>query len=214
MKRFLNSIFLLGGLILSLAAFFVVGQEKTADVVIDKKPLQDFAAYVEEKRLDWTKSFLVEAETGLTKDGKFDREKTKFTKTEGDADLVEAVKKAFQSVGDSGWLGYLSMQGLKDFKLSAAQNSENFSALIVFEQPTPERARTLSSGLNGIVTAALGADKNGLTKLGDDEKKLLNGTKVTSEGKTVTINVSLTAGDFQEMVRRRLSEAKEEKTAK
>ncbi len=214
MKILLNSILLLGGVIISLAAFPVFGQNQRAEIVINKKPLKEFAASVKAKKLDWTKPFLVEVETGLTKDGKFDKEKTKFTKTEGDAETVEAVKRAFEAAGESGWFGYLSQQGIKEIKISVAQNSENFSALIFFEEPSPERARTLSSGLNAMVNAALMADKNGWKKLGADEKKLLSGAEVTAREKTVNINVSLAASDFQEMVRRGLSDEKVEITAK
>ena len=211
MKRFIKSIFLLCGLILCLAAFPVFGQEGSGEFEINRKPLKDFAASVKGKNIDWTKPFLVEAETVLTKEGFFD--KTKFTKTEGDAETVEAVKQAFEAVGESGWFGYLSQQGIKEIKIAAAQTSENFSVSIVSEQLTVARANTISSGMNAVVTFALMADKNGLKKLGDDEKKLLNATRVTTQEKTVNINVSLAAGDFQEMVRRGLSETKE-KTAK
>src|SRR5215213_4281333 len=211
MKKFAKSIFLLGGLILCLAAFPVFGQKGSGEFEINRKPLKDFAASVKAKNIDWTKPFLVEAETVLTRDGRF--EQTKFTKTEGDAETVAVVKQAFEAAGESGWLGYLRRQGIKEIKVSAVQNSENFSVSMVSEQPTPERAKTVSSGMNALVTLALMADKNGWKKLGDDEIKLLNATKVTAQEKTVNINVSLAAGDFQEMVMRRVSESKE-KTAK
>ena len=61
-----------------------------------------------------------------------------------------------------------------------------------------------------MVAMALHADKNGYKKLGDDEKKLLSGTKVTAEEKSVTINISIPAADFQEMARRKFNEKKEE----
>jgi len=209
MSRLVNSIFLLCGLILGLAAFPVFGQENSGGIEINKRPLKDLAESIKEKKLDWTKPFLVEVEGSLTKEGRFNTAKTKFIKSEGDAKLVEVVKQTFVAVGDSGWLRYLSSQGIEQVKISAAQNSENFSVSIISQQPTVAKANTLSSGLNSIVTAALLLDKNGYKKLGNDEIKLLNGTRTTVQEKTVNINVSLSASDFHEMVKRRMSESKE-----
>ncbi len=211
MKRFVNSIFLLCGIALSLAAFPVFGQETSNGFEINKKPLKNFAESVKAKNLDWSKLFSVEAETVLTKEGKFDKEKTKFTKTEGDAELVEAVKQAFKAVGESGWFGYLNMQGIKEVKLSASQNSETFSFSLFSEQSTLERANVIASGVNGLVHMVLLLDKNGAKKLGEDEIKLLQGARAGVQEKTVNINISLSASNFQEMVKRRINEAKETK---
>lgn len=211
MKRFLNSTFLLCGIALLLAAFPVFGQETPNEIEINKKSLKDFAESVKAKSLDWSKSFSVEAETVLTKEGKFDKEKTKFTKAEGDAELVETVKQAFEAAGESGWFVYLSNQGIKEVKLSASQNSVTFSFSLLSEQATLERANTIASAFNGLVHMVLTMDKNGIKKLDEDEKKLLKGAKVTAREKTVNINISLAANDFQEMVRRKLNESKETK---
>lgn len=210
MKRFVNSIFLLCGIALSLAAFPVFGQETSNEVEIDTKPLKDFAELVKAKYL-WSKPFSVEAETVLTKEGKFDREKTKFTKTEGDADITETVKQAFEAAGESGWFGYLRMEGIKEVKLSASQNAETFSFSLFSEQATMERANTIASIFNSLAHMVLLYDKNGFKKLDEDEKKLLKGSRVTSQEKTVNMNISLAANDFQEMARRKLNEAKETK---
>jgi hypothetical protein len=208
MSRFVNSIFLLCGLILVLAAFPVFGQENSRGLEINKKPLKDLAESVKEKNIDWTKPFLVELEGSLTKEGKFDKEKTKFTKSEGDTELVEVIKQTFEAVSDSGWLGYLSYQGIEKIKISAVQNSENFIISVISQQPTLERANTLSSGLNAIINGALLLDRNSARKLGDDERKLLNAARSTAQEKTVNINFVLPAKDFQEMVKRRISESK------
>ncbi len=209
MSRFFNSIFLLCGLILNLAALPVFGQQDSNGTEINKKPLKDLVKSVEGKNVDWAKPFLVELEGSLTRDGKFDTEKTKFIKSEGDAELLEVVKQSFEAVGDSGWLGYLSSQGIKQIKISATQNSETFSVSVISEQPTAARAKTLSSGLNGLINAALLLDKNDTKKFGNDEIKLLQGTRASVQEKTVNINVSLSASDFQEMVKRRMNESKE-----
>jgi len=214
MSRFVKSFFLLCGLILTLAAFPVLGQENSNGIEINKKPLKDLAESVKVKKIDWAKPFRVELEGSLTKEGKFDQKKTKITKSEGDAELAEVVKQAFAAVSDSGWLGYLRNQGIEKIKISSAQNSETFSVSVISQLPTPERANTISSGLNSLVNIVLMLDKNGTKKLGDDEKKLLSSTRTTVQEKTVNINVSLSANDFQEMLKRQISGLKEKTEAK
>lgn len=209
MSKLFNSIFLLCGLILTLAALPVFGQENSSGIEINKKPLKDLAESVKGKNLDWTKPFLVEMEGSLTKEGKFDKAKTKFTKSEGDTELVEVVKQSFVAVSDSGWLGYLSSQGVEQIKISATQNSENFLVSVISQQPTVARANALFSGINMLINTVLMMDKNGVKKLGNDEIKLLQGARATAQEKTVSLNVVISASDFQEIVKRKLNESKE-----
>ena len=215
MSKFVKSFFLLCGVSFALAAFPVFGQQSEKEIQINKKPLQDFAESVKDKisrrEIDLEKPFSVELESVLTKDGRFDAKNTKFTKTEGDAKLVYVVKQGFEAIGDSGWLAYLSSQGIQQIKLSAMQDSDTFSFSVISALPTIERANTISSGLSFVVSAALMMDRNGIKKLGDDEKKLLNNTRINAKGKIVNINISLPAADFREMLERRMNESKENK---
>lgn len=198
MKRLLKSIFLLCGVSLSLAAFPVFGQTSE----INKQPLRDLAIYAKDKNVDWSKPFSVEMTGVLTKDGKLDAAQTKFVRAEGDPQTLEIVKRGFEAFSDSGWFGYLKIQGIEKIAAAAQQTAETFSVSIVSPQPTRERAKTLASGFKLVIQAALLLDKNGTKKLGDDEKKLLNGAMVTSDAKNVTINLSLPSRDFREMVQR------------
>ena len=218
MKRFLVSIFLLGGLSFALAALPVYGQkEKNSGriemtvVDVKKDVLRDFALMVrrvdEEKRVDWTKPFLVEIEGVLTKEGKLTQ--SKIVKSEGDKELIEIAQQGVLAIGDSRSLVYLSNFGTEKIRFIAAQTSEMFSFSVALELSAAEKARTVSSGLSSVLGIALTADKNGTRRLGDDEKTLLTNTKVTSEEKTVSINISMPAGEFREMVRRRLIEPKD-----
>lgn len=207
MKRLLFSIFLLGGLSFALAAVPVYAQ-KPNEIVINKKPLRDFALTVKTKRVDWTKPFLVEVEGVLTKDGKLTQ--AEIVKTDGDKELTEIAQQGVLAVGDSGWLGYLRMHGVDKIKFVIAQTAENFSFTFVSELPTPERAKVVASGMANIIAMALIADKNGIKKLGDDERILLNNTKVTAGEKTANITFVMPASEFREMIRRRLNESKTE----
>jgi len=214
MRRLLFSVFLLGGLSFALAALPVCGQQKRqqSEIVINKAPLRDFAETVrqldEMKRVDWTKPFSVEAEGVLTKAGKLTQ--ARIVKTGGDKELVEIAQKGIAAIADSGWLGYLSSQGVEKIKFVIEQTSETFSFTIVSEYPTPERSRTVAAGLNGIIAGVLQFDKNETNKLGDDERTLLSNTKVTASEKTANINISMPAGEFREMIRRRLKEPRKE----
>lgn len=200
MKKILQSIFFLGGVILSLAAFPVCGQSE-----INKKPLRDLVVYAKSKNVDWSKPFLVELKGVLMKNGKIDAAKSNFTRVDGDLQTVEIVKQAFQAFSDSGWLQYLSQQGIENITATVEQTSETFAVSVLSPQATPERAKTLASAFSSMISIVLMMDKNGTKKLGDDEKKLLSGATVTSDAKNVTINLSLPARDFREMVQRSIA---------
>ncbi len=210
MSRLFNSIFLLCGLILTLAALPVFGQEKPAENEINRQPLRDFSKIVEEKfdrkEVDLEKSFLVQIDGVLTKDGKLDGAKSRFIRTEGDAQTVQITKQAIEAVSDSGWFMYLRNQGIEKINLTVAQDDTQFSVNILFELPTPERAKTLSTGMAGMIQAALLLDKNGSRKLGEDEKLLLSNMKISTENKTFTLNIAIPKPTFQEMIRRKLQE--------
>jgi hypothetical protein len=210
MSRFVNSIFLFCGLILTLAALPVFGQEKTGEIEINRQPLRDFSKIVKEKfdrkEVDLAKSFLIQLDGALTKDGKFDGAKSKFVRTEGDAQTVQIAKQAIEAVGDSGWLGYLRNQGIEKINLTVAQDDSQFSVNLISELPTPERAKTFSTAMTALIQAALLLDKNGSRKLGEDEKLLLSSTKISSENKNFALNIAIPKPTFQEMIQRKLPE--------
>ena len=209
MKRFLFSIFLLGGLSFALAALPVCGQ--SGEIFINKKPLGDFAETVRQldelKRVDWTQPFLVVIEGAVTKEGKLAQ--GKLTKTGGDKELTEIAQRGIIAIGESGWLGYLSNLGVEKIRFVVEQTPETFSFTAMPEFSTPEKAKTVASGLNGVIKGALQLDKNDTKKLGDDERILLSSANVTAGEKTVNINISMPAGEFREMVRRRMRNSKE-----
>jgi hypothetical protein len=185
---------------------------------INKKPLKDFAANVKtkyrKKEIDLTQNFTVVADGILTKEGKLDvsvdkrtrKPKTQITKAEGDERMIELAKEAMAALGDSGWLLYLSQEGVEKVNFSITQDNENLIVRVVSDQPSKERAATVSSKLNGIIQAALIADKNGLVKLGEDEKVLLSSARVASEEKLFVLNLVLPKPVAQEMITRKLNE--------
>ncbi len=128
----------------------------------------------------------------------------------GDQEMVDLAKGAIEAVGDSGFLGHLYNMGMKDLKITLIQKGDKIFATIESEQPTEERAKTLASGLNGLIFGAK------LIVKGEDEKFLLNSAQPpTSKGKMILLNVELSKDVIQQMIVRKLAEeAKKEAEAK
>jgi hypothetical protein len=223
MKRVYSLSFLLCGILLTFAAFPVFAQnDAVEEVKINRQPLQDLGAFVKEKidkgEIDLTQPFKVVVEGVVTKEGRldtsFDKEtkkpKSNFVLTEGDEQMVSVAKTAIEAVGNSGWLGYLRMMGAEKVKLTFAQDKENVIAIIESEQKSPERASTMASGINLLLSSA-----KQFAKLGEDEKIILNGLQSpNTKGKTVIINFAIPAKTAQDMLQRNLKKAAQAETWK
>ncbi len=198
-----------------------VKNETVPGVVINKVPLKklaaDFKAKVEKKEVDLSQNFTVVADGVLTKEGKLDvtidkktkQPKSRILKTEGNEQMIEVAKQAIAAIGDSGWLGYLQAQGIEKINFTVVQDNDNLQVIITSDLATPERANTVSSGLGGLISAALLLDKNGIKKLGEDEKVLLSNAKAAinpENTKQFVLNFVLPKATAQEMITRKLNE--------
>ncbi len=198
--------------------------ETVSAVEINKEPMKKFASDVkvkfEKKEVDLSRNFKVVADGVLTKDGKLDitiDKKTKQPKSriltkEGDPQMIDIAEKAIAAIGDSGWLGYLRAQGIEKINFTVVQDNDNLQVIITSDLATPERANTVTSGLNGLIQAALLADKNGWKKLGEDEKVLLSkaqGSVNPQNTKQFVLNFVLEKPVAQEMITRKLNEPAE-----
>ena len=185
-------------------------------VAINKRVMRDYANLVKQRvdnrEVDLNQAFKIVAEAALTKEGKLDVTVDKKTKqpksrvvlTEGDEQMVDIAKKAIEAVGDSGWLIYLRTQGIEKINYSIEQNAEQVMIVITSDQPTPERANTIMSGLKGTIEAALLLDQNNIKKLGDDERTLLQSATPISNGKQFILNFTISKQVAMEMITRRL----------
>lgn len=185
--------------------------ETNADgIEINKKPLKILAGSISEKvkknEVDIAAPFIVVAEGVLGKDGKFDLTKTVFTKNEGDEKMVAVAKEAMQAVNDSGWLSYLKALGNKKVVFSIQQDQDKITVLIQSEVDTEQKAASVASGLNTIISIGKLANKE------TDEGILLSGAIVTNQGKTFVLNFSLPQDIAQPMIKRKLAEV-EKKTS-
>lgn len=187
-----------------LATLSIFGQDSR----INKKPLQDSVDVLNQKiekgEVDLTKPFSVTLEGYLTKEGKFDVKRSKFTKSEGDRQMVEVVKQAIEAVSDSGMFSYLQTLGAEKIILNFSQDEKNVSAIITIEQISMERARTISSGLYALLAIVKINTKEDV-----EVQTILNAAKVSSQNKNCTINFAMPKEDAHQLLKNELQKATE-----
>ncbi len=195
-------------------------------VTINREAMKSFgkgvAEKLDKKEVDLNKNFKVTAVAVLTDDGKFDvtiDPKTKLQRSrvltgEGDPAMVKVVTEAIAAIGDSGWLGYLTNEGIKTITFTFEQNDQELFADIVSEQLSPKRAETKSQQLTSVISGAFLLDRMKVTPLGDDEKALLSAATATPVGKKVILNFKFPKAAAQEMIQRNILKAREAETGK
>ncbi len=192
--------------------------DSVAEIEINKKPLLDFADEVfeqwESKKVDFSQQFKVKLTGELTKNGRLDPKRTRYTEQQGNPEMINVAKRAIESVGDSGWLDYLSRFDVKKMNIILAQNDAQLVAVVDSNLPTPERARTVASGLKGIIQLALLQHNNGWKKLKDDEVILLKAANISSKDNALIINFNLEKPIAQKMIDGRLREYQADKLKK
>lgn len=213
MKINLKQTLLLCGLALMLAAFPVSGQDifdpPVKDTQLNRKPLDDLGNYlsqqVEKKEFDFSGNFLIEVESELTKDGKFDVEKTKYVRTEGDEKMVDVAKRGIEAVNDSGYFQYLSQLGAKKINLIFSQNNEQTYAILKTDLESEKRARSFQSTLALMLNLVkVQKMKETLSENDKDDLALINGTTISSEDKAISIKIVVEKSIAQEMIGRKL----------
>lgn len=190
-------------------------------VFINKRPLKDRAKetveQVEAKDLKLDKSFkvVIEGTLGLAKDGKTTVLKNpKLIPTDpkvpNDPEMVKLAQDWILAVGDAGWLGYLERIDLgkkaktKKVVITVEQNDVDFAASVRSELGSGNEANTLATSLrNWMTLGALGADA--------DLLKLLEATTTGTDGNALILNVKFEKPIVQELIQRKLAEAKAEK---
>jgi hypothetical protein len=195
-------------------------------VTINREAMKTFgkgvAEKLDKKEVDLNNNFKVTAVAVLTDEGKFDvtiDPKTKLQRSrvltgEGDPAMVKVVTEAIAAIGDSGWLGYLSNEGIKTITFTFVQNDQELFADIVSEQLSPKRAETKSQQLTSLISSAFLFDRMKLNPLGEDEKALLSAATATPVGKKVIINFKFPKTAAQEMIQRNIQKAREAETGK
>ena len=190
-----------------------MSSEAVADPPLNKRPLADFAdsilAQWSSNQIDLNQPFTIVLNGVINKDGMLDRDKSKFdpTKQKGDQKMIDVAKSAIEAVGDSGYLNYLRSLNVEKVTITLVQDDKQITAVVSSSQKTPELAKTISSGLNNYI--AIGKLK--FSDPASDERKLLDGAKVTADGKNFVLNFAIPKDVAQEMINRKLKEAQAKK---
>ena len=209
MKKFDKIIFLACGLLLTLAAFPVFAQKNTE---LNKKPLLDFADLlnqkIADKKVDLTKPFSVEVKGVLTKEGKLDSKTAKFTKSEGDAEMIEVGKGFIEAINDSGFFIYLSHLLVDNINFAISQDENRFTGIIKSEVATAQRANTTASGLKMLFQIVQTQTKN------EDDRLLLSYFNVTANDKNLVINFVAPREEIQRLLEKNLEKTKTKASGK
>lgn len=205
MIKSLTRILLFCGLALMLTAFPVFAQEKSQrKFEINKKPLLDLAdlviAKLQKNEIALGQPFLIEISGELTKDGKFDRQKTRYIRAQGGEQVSDLAKSAVEAVNDSGIFIYLRDLEIEKFNLIFAQNDEQVYAIMRSELVSEERVKAVKSGLDMFFSAGKMIAKN------EDEKTLLSGMTISSQDKSLVLKFAVAKPVMQEIIQRKLSE--------
>lgn len=189
-----------------------LSSDAVTSLEINKKPLTDFAdgvlAQWSANQIDFNQPFTVVLNGVLTNDGKLDRDKSKFdpTKQKGDQKMIDLAKAALEAVGDSGFLTYLRSLDVEKVDITLTQDDKQITAVVSSSQKTADRAKTISSGMNTYLMIGKATAKNP-----SDERTLLDGAKVTADGKNFVLNFAIPKDVAQEMINRKLREAQAKK---
>lgn len=213
MTKRLKEILLLCGIVFTFAAFPVFGQDgpekfskdlPNENFSIDQTPLFDFLDKVldrvEKKEVDPEADFLLEIEGELTKEDKFDPQKTRFVRAEGDEQMIALAENAFEAVNDSGAFFYFSLIKMRKVKMVFAQSGDQIFATASSEMASNQNARTTANVLDLLLISSEARAKDVYAQF------LLKSTRVLAEDKNVIIKTAVEKSAGQEIIKRKLTE--------
>ena len=171
---------------------------------INKKVLKDFAAYANDLKnqgkLDLNKPFEIVIEAELDAQGKLTN--ARFTKKDGDENLVDLFGKMVAALNDSGFLTYLQPISKDNpgatVKITVKQGEKEVLASVESEASSPERAESLARALNNLLYFGAGS------RAGKDEEVLMKNTNATPDGKKVVVNFSMPRQSVVDMIKKQL----------
>ncbi|MEO8073374.1 MAG: hypothetical protein ABI686_08995 [Acidobacteriota bacterium] len=188
-----------------------VSSDSVTDFQPNKKPLEDFADEIlakradTQKKLDLTKSFKVVMSGVLTEDGKLDPKKSRYAKLkdeeQGDQEMVDIAKDAIEAINNSGLFYYLKTLGVDKVDFTLIQDDKQIYAVISSSQKDENKAKTVSSGFNNLLSLAK------LTVKEAELKTLLDSAKVEPQGKNFVLNFTIDKPTAQQMIEKKLQEA-------
>ena len=171
---------------------------------INKRALKDFANFANELKnqgkFDLNKPFEIVIEAQLDEKGKLVN--PKFTKQEGDANLVELFGRMVSALNDSGFLTYLSPISKDNpgstVRIMVKQGDKEVLASVESETTSPERAKSLAGVLNNLLYFGAGS------RAGKDEEVIMKNTTATPDGKKVVVNFSMPRQNLVDMIKKQM----------
>lgn len=171
---------------------------------INKKVLKDFAAYANDLKnqgkLDLDKSFEIVIEAELDEQGKL--KNARFTKKDGDENLVDLFGKMIAALNDSGFLVYLQPISKDNpnatVKITVKQGDKEVLASVESEAASTQRAESLAKALNALLVM------NAIARAGKDEEVLMRNTNAAPDGKKVVVNFSMPRQSVVDMIKKQM----------
>lgn len=171
---------------------------------INKKVLKDFAAYANDLKnqgkLDLDKPFEIVIEAELDEQGKL--KNARFTKRDGDENLVDLFGKMVAALNDSGFLVYLQPISKDNpgamVKITVKQGEKEVLASVESEAASAERAESLAKALNALLVL------NAVSRAGKDEEVLMRNTNAAPDGKKVVVNFSMPRQSVVDMIKKQM----------
>jgi hypothetical protein len=172
---------------------------------INKKALKDFAAFANDLKhqgkLDLDKPFEIVVEAELDQNGKL--KNPRFTKKEGDPNLVELFSQMISALNDSGFLIYLKPvdkdnPGSK-VVFTIKQGETEVLATVESEASSDDSARVLAKGFNAALV--IGAE----SRAGKDEEVLLRNTSAEPVGKKIIFNFTMPRQAVVDLIKKQLA---------
>jgi hypothetical protein len=182
---------------------------------LNKRPFVDLAAYIndllDKNKVKLDSQLVISATAKLDKKtGKLDPKTFVYQKAEStDPELVKVVKQAINAMNDSGFLVYLKDLSGKTLTIQIVQDENNVGAIVSSELESENYAKTVSSGLNTIISFKKSAKELPTADNNDkDDLVLLQNAAVTAEGKKLVLGFNIPKADLQRMIQRKLAEQK------
>ena len=171
---------------------------------INKKALKDFAAYANDLKnhgkLDLNKPFEVIIEAELDENGKL--KNARFTKKEGDANLVDLFGRMISALNDSGFLIYLKPISKDNpgatVKFTIKQGEIDVLASVESEASSADSARILAKALNAALVFGAGS------RAGKDEAVVMRNTNASQDGRKVLVNFSMPRQGLVDLLKKQL----------
>lgn len=195
--------------LLGLTVFGQAQQSRAREpAIINKRPMRDLETYarerVENETIDLGAPFSIELTGTLTKDGRLDPATAKYTRSEGDKEMVGLVKRAIEAISTAGYFSYLSELQGKELVLRAEQDGAAFNASVTTTTVSEARARTVVSGLQVMAVVIRNEVESGKRPATDD-LRLVQSMTVAAEGKNVILSFKLPKAEFRQMIERSLA---------